>query len=111
MEQGESGSVLTLISANPSEDNRQVYSKSHAPGRRHKVYVKTLIGRTHTVEVSFQDSIANIKEALSIQSNMPVGGMALIFAGKVLEDGRVLSDYHVSNESGLHLIYNPPNWA
>src|SRR3990167_381562 len=87
------------------------YSSKYSNGQKFQIYVKTLIGRTHTVEVSFQDSIANIKEGLSHTCNIPVGSMMLLWAGKPLEDGRLVEEYNIQKGKGWYWISNPQSWA
>lgn len=69
-----------------------------------KIYVKTLTGKTITLDVDPSMNLEDIKEEIFEKEGMPPNQQKFIFGGKQLEYGPTLAEYGITKESTIHLV-------
>ena len=68
-----------------------------------QVFVRTICGKTITLDVQPTDTISTVKSKILSKDGTPAQQQRLAFAGKQLQDARSLRDYGIDRDCTLHL--------
>eukprot|EP00555_Chaetoceros_dichaeta_P000473 CAMPEP_0198278284 /NCGR_PEP_ID=MMETSP1447-20131203/66294_1 /TAXON_ID=420782 /ORGANISM="Chaetoceros dichaeta, Strain CCMP1751" /LENGTH=310 /DNA_ID=CAMNT_0043973359 /DNA_START=38 /DNA_END=971 /DNA_ORIENTATION=- len=69
-----------------------------------QLFVKTLTGKTVSIEVEEGESIEDVKAKIAEKEGIPPEQQRLIFGGQQLQDAKTLEDYDVGDDATLHLV-------
>ena len=67
----------------------------HDRGRGGQVFIKTLTGKTITIDMDTNFTVFDLKYCIYAKEGIPPREQRLIFAGKQLENGRMLRIYNI----------------
>jgi ubiquitin len=70
-----------------------------------QIFVKTVTGKTITIDVQVSDTIAYVKTKIQDKTQIPPDQQRVIFAGKQLEDDHTLADYEVKRDSTIWMVF------
>lgn len=73
-------------------------------GEGNSLCIKTLTGKTCSIEFSQTDTVESVKEKIRQKEGIPVDQQRLVFNGKQLEDGHTLNEYNVKPGETVHLV-------
>ena len=70
-----------------------------------QIFVKTVSGRTivFNIDVSLTD-VDDLKMMIEHREGVPTPAQRLVYAGKMLDDGRPLSHYNIDTNVTIHLL-------
>ncbi|KAL0694244.1 hypothetical protein Bca4012_061424 [Brassica carinata] len=69
-----------------------------------QIFIKTLTGKTLTLEVERSDTTCKVKEKIQDKEGIPTHQQMLVFGGKKLEDCLTLAIYNIQKNSTLYMM-------
>ena len=69
-----------------------------------QIFVKTLNGKTITVDIDLYDIIYSVKTQIQDKTGIPPYHQRLIHQGKQLNDGRCIQDYNIQKDANIYLV-------
>jgi len=87
-----------------SENRDEVYCGDPSTLGEMQLFVKTLTGKTVTLEVNPFELVESVKAMLQDKEGIPPDQQRIIFAGQAIEDGTTLAEHDITKESTLHLV-------
>jgi hypothetical protein len=62
-----------------------------------QLFVKTLTGKTMSIEVKEGESIEELKAKITKKEGIPAEQQRIIFGGQQLQDGKTINDYNIGH--------------
>lgn len=69
-----------------------------------QIFVKTVTGKTITLEVESSDMIEKVKQKIQEKEDISPDDQRLVLAGKILEDSRTLAELNISEGTTVHIV-------
>ncbi len=96
-----SGSVLDLVLGS--------VTLSDPPQTTMLLFVKTLTGKTITLETELSHTVKNLKEQIYAKENVEIASQCLVLAGRQMMDNETIGSVGVQNQSVIHLVLRIPS--
>jgi len=102
----EDNKLRDVIANHMMECGNKVYlsQRSEAVPNVKTLYIKTMTGKNIVLEHDLQSTVYTLKQAIQDMESIPKDQMRLVFKGKQLEDGSILSFCGIEDKSDIFLI-------
>lgn len=69
-----------------------------------QIFIKTINGKTIAMDVEASDTVLSLKQKIQQTEEMSPEKQRLVYNGKMMEDGKMLSAYNVEKDTTIHLV-------
>lgn len=76
-------------------------------GQQLRIFIRTTDGNAFPMMAESSDTISDLKTMIFDREKIPVDQQHLIFAGRLLDDFRTISDYNFKGAITIHLVRQP----
>jgi ubiquitin len=81
-----------------------VGSDEASGGQPLQVFVKTVTGKTMTVDVQPTDTVDTVRQAIQTKEGIPSNHQRLIFNGRQLKQEETIAESGLQNHSQVHMV-------
>ena len=88
-----------------TQQKMKVYKDDMNGSGTMQIFLKTLTGKTITMDVEKENTIYQVKNKIQDKTGIPTDQQRLIFESKQLEDFKMIKNYNIEKESTIYMNF------